>query len=65
MLAIIETIALLILGVWVGCFAFWGALQLIDRLFKTASYIIVKIFIDRSAAYDTFNICWDDVKKNN
>lgn len=65
MLELIGTLVLLVFWLWIGCFAVWGALQVIDLLFKAVSFIVVKIFIDRSAAYGTFNVCWDDIKRNN
>lgn len=63
MLAIIETVAYLVFWLCIGCFTVWGALQVLDFAVRICSFTLVKVAIDRTAKYDTFKTCWDDVKR--
>lgn len=63
MMQLIELFALGLAAVMIGSVFVVLVLQLLDVVFRVITFCTVKIFVDRSAKYATFNSTWDAAKK--
>jgi len=64
MLALLEIFAYIGTFFTLGIFGVMFALVIIDKAFLVLSFIIVKIFIDRQATFQGFNLVWAQAKGN-